>query len=511
MPQPFHRHRALSLGRDDPGPIALDIAARGPYLCSSMTPARPSSLRPQTLPPPGAWAPARQALRIVARPVEQFLRIQAASGVLLLACAVVAMVWANSPWQASYHALWHTHVVFGVGSWHVEPTLHFLVNDGLMTLFFFVVGLEIRRELHHGELSDLRRAALPAAAALGGMVVPALVFLSLNAGTAAAGGWGVPMATDIAFAVGILALLGPRVPAALRILLLALAIIDDIGAILVIAIFYSSGGDPWLGGGLVTLALLAVVLLQRLGVRSPAAYVAPALALWAGFLLLGVHPTIAGVILGLLTPARAWYGAEGFLEEANEAIQEFRAAANRPGHDAHDLVHALDRLGQARVEALAPVERFEVALNPWVAFGIMPLFALANAGVSLAGLDLGAEVAPALGLGVALGLALGKPIGIVGASFLAVRSGLCSLPKGVDLRGLTVVGLLGGIGFTMALFIGALAFTDDGLLGITKLAVLVGSALAGVLGLVLGWMLLPHAPLEGVATSAAEAERETHR
>ncbi len=453
--------------------------------------------------------PAQQAVSLIAKPLEHFLQIQAASGILLLACAVVAMVWANSPWQASYFSLWHTHVHFSLGPIHFERDLHFVINDILMVLFFFVVGLEIRREIHQGELSELRRASLPAAAALGGMVVPALIYATLNHGTPGAGGWGVPMATDIAFAVGILALLGSRVPAALRVLLLALAIIDDIGAILVIAIFYSSGGDYVGGLSVVAAGVLGVLLLQRIGVRSPWAYVVPGFVVWLGFLDAGIHPTIAGVLLGLMAPVRSWFGESGFIEEAEAALDEFRTTAARSDHDEHDLIHALDRIKQARTEALPPVVRLEEALNPWVAFGIMPLFALANAGVTLGSVDLGAAGAGAIALGVAVGLAVGKPAGIVGFSFLAVATGLSKPPRGVDFRGLAVVGLLGGIGFTMALFIGQLAFADAGSLGIAKLAVLVASAVAGILGLVLGWVALPRTLPEGAAISVDEAERST--
>lgn len=428
---------------------------------------------------------------------------------MLLACTVFAMVWANSPWQQTYVDLWHTHLHVGIGPWRLERSLHFLVNDGLMALFFFVVGLEIRREMHQGELSDARRAALPAAAALGGMLAPALLYLSLNAGTSAAGGWGVPMATDIAFAVGLLALLGPRVPAALRVLLLALAIIDDIGAILVIALFYATGGDLWLGGGTIALGLAGVILLQRSGVRRVAAYILPGVVLWTGFHWLGVHPTIAGVILGLMTPARPWYGATGFLDEANSAIAEFRTTAAQAGHDEHDLVEALGRLKRARAEALAPVVRLESALHPWVAFGIMPVFALANAGVGLGEVSLDQPGALRLGLGVALGLVIGKPLGIVGVSLLAVHSGLCRLPAGVGLRQLLVLGLLGGIGFTMALFIGQLAFSDPAQLGTAKLAILVGSATAGLAGLGLGRLLLPRQLPAGVTADPTVAEGST--
>src|SRR5262245_8219181 len=252
-------------------------------------------------PPPGSWGPALRARRGLFSPVERFLAVEAASGILLVLAAAAALAWANSPWSASYSALWHTPIGLRIGAFAFERDLHFWINDGLMAVFFFVVGLEIRREIHAGELADLRRAALPLAAALGGMVVPALIYAAFNAGRATLGGWGIPMATDIAFALGVLTLLGARVPTALRILLLALAVIDDVGAILVIALFYSSGialaGLAAMGAG-----LLGVLLLQAFGVRSRLAYALPALVVWSGAYAGGVHPTLAGVVLGLLTP-----------------------------------------------------------------------------------------------------------------------------------------------------------------------------------------------------------------
>jgi NhaA family Na+:H+ antiporter len=361
--------------------------------------------------------------------------------------------------------------------------------------------------MHQGELSELKRAALPVAAALGGMVAPALIYLAFNFGTPAQRGWGVPMATDIAFAVGILTLLGPRVPAALRVLLLALAIIDDIGAILVIAVFYSSGIQVF-GFAIAAAGIAGVFLLQRVGVRQPLVYVVPGIVVWVGMLDAGVHPTIAGVIMGLITPARSWLGERGFLDEAGHALKEFEQRSD-DNEGAHALMNPLDRLDQARQEAVAPVVRLEVALHPWVAYGIMPIFALANAGVTLGAVDLQAPGAFATALGITAGLGVGKPLGIVVFSLLAVKLGLSTFPRGVDVRGLFVVGAVGGIGFTMALFIAQLAFVDAADLGIAKVAVLVGSFLAGVVGLVAGALLLPKASSSGAAQSVHEAERST--
>jgi Na+:H+ antiporter, NhaA family len=409
----------------------------------------------------------RLAKRVL-RPVERFLRIEAASGIVLLATALAALVWANSPWSQSYEQLWHTPLRLAWASWSFDLDLHFVINDGLMTIFFFVVGLEIRRELAGGELSELRRAALPLTAALGGMVLPALIFFAFSHGSAVSSGWGIPMATDIAFAVGVLALLGKRVPPALRILLLALAVIDDVGAILVIALFYSSGFHG-AGFGVLALGVGGILAMQRLGVRSPYAYLLPGIAVWAGMLLAGVHPTLAGVIVGLLTPSKA----------------------------------------QGEAGAPSPVERLEEALHGWVAFAIMPLFALANSGVPVgdAALDVDAS---RLALGITAGLVLGKSIGIFGAPWLASRLGLVTLPRGVRWSGVLVVGLVGGIGFTMSLFIADLAFPPGLHLETAKLAVLGGSGLAAVIGLIVGRAVLGAiAPASGVARSEHEAETST--
>ena len=380
----------------------------------------------------------------------RFVSVEALSGVVLFAAAALALGWANSPLAPGYAALWHLPLGLGVARYLPAHDLHFWVNDGLMTLFFLVVGLEIRRELHDGSLSDPRVATLPILAAVGGVVVPALLYVLVNTGPLARRGWAIPTATDIAFAVGVLSLI-PRVPAALRMLLLTLAIIDDIAAILVIAFFYS-GGIAVAGLALVAGGSLLVLLLQWLGARSPLAYVLPGIIVWYGMLSAGAHPTLAGVILGLLTPATAAFG----------------------------------RFRTAPALAPSPVEHVEALLHPYVAFGIMPLFALANAGVNLGGLDLSAGTPLTVGAGIVLGLVAGKPLGILLVSFAAVRSRLCVLPEGVRWRHMLLLGILGGIGFTMSIFISNLAFAETELLAAAKFAVLVASALAASLGWVLG-------------------------
>ncbi|MGK3963825.1 Na+/H+ antiporter NhaA [Sorangium sp. So ce118] len=466
--------------------------------------------RPHSQLAPGTWAPARRLAQRVLGPLDRFLHVEAASGIVLLIASVVALAWANSPWGGAYEHLWHVPITIGAGSLVFTQSLHFWINEGLMTIFFFVVGLEIRREIHEGELSDLKRAALPVAAAAGGMIAPALLYLSLNASPVSRHGWGVPTATDIAFAVGVLALLGKRVPPALRVLLLALAIIDDIGAIIVIALFYSSG-IAWTGLLIAGGGVLAVLVLQRFGVRRPVAYVAPGALLWWGMLRAGIHPTIAGVVIGLLTPVRSWFGSHGFLTAARGVVDEVGALVGREGYRADELLSPLRRIKTAQREALPPVVRLQAALHPWVAYGIMPLFAFANAGVRVDGSSLGHPASGTILLGVMLGLVAGKPLGVFLASFAMVRLGVCALPRGVGWRGIAVVGCVAGIGFTMAIFIAGLAFDDPAKLAAAKLGVLLASAVAAVIGLLVGRLVLSGAPTPGAARTLAEAEASTEQ
>lgn len=461
----------------------------------------PSSSPSRGLPPEASPLAHRTVRRLIA-PVQAFLQIQAASGIALMVVTAVALLWANSRWAESYHALWHTPVGLGFGAHGFVQPLHFWVNDVLMTIFFFVVGLEIRREIHSGELSDLRRAALPLVAALGGMLVPAAIYAAWNHGHAGAPGWGTPMATDIAFAVGILALLGRRVPPALRILLLALAVIDDIGAIVVIAVFYSSGLQV-LGLGLAAAGCLAIVLLQRIGLRRAWHYIPAGALVWFGLYRAGVHPTLAGVLIGLLTPARAWLGATGFAEQAAPLVAE---ASRQP---AHGLLEIVDEVGRLRREAVPPTEYLVHRLHHLVAFLIMPLFALANAGVSLGGAGLSDDGLRVF-LGIAVGLCVGKTFGIFAACWLTSKLGLCTLPRDVRWSGILLVGMTGGIGFTMSLFVAQLAFsgaTAGPLLETAKLAILVGSMAAALVGLVYGALTLrPPAPDAPSFADAATAE-----
>ncbi len=417
--------------------------------------------------------------------VEKFLHVEAISGLVLLCAAIGAMVWANSPWSASYSALWHAPVTLGIADWTFTRSLHFWVNDILMAVFFLVVGMEIRREIHEGALADARSAALPLAAALGGVVVPALIYLGFNTDASVRHGWAVPMATDIAFAVGVLALLGRSIPSNIRIFLLALAIIDDIIAVLVIALFYSGGLQP--DGALwAALGIAAVMALQMAGIGTAWAYVVPSVVVWIGFYRLGVHPTLAGVVLGLMTPVRSVLAREPAMRVARDAVSELddRSPAAASMHSKQARVR---ELGWAQREMLAPVTRIQALLHPWVAFCIMPIFAFANAGIPLGGIDFAHPGAPTVLMGVIAGLVLGKPVGIVMASWLAVQSGLCRLPTGVTWSGVLLVGMLAGIGFTMAIFIAMLGFNDEALLGTAKLGVLMASVASALIGLSWGY------------------------
>ncbi|RZL07951.1 MAG: Na+/H+ antiporter NhaA [Rubrivivax sp.] len=418
--------------------------------------------------------------------LERFFHIQAVSGVILVVAAAIALAWANSAWADSYHALWHAPLSIGLGSFSVSQSLHFWINDGLMTVFFLVVGMEIRREIHEGALASLRLAALPLAAALGGVVVPALIYLAMNGDPAARPGWAVPTATDIAFALGVLALLGRSVPGNVRVLLLALAIIDDIVAVLIIALFYSGGLDP--SGLLVAGAGIAmVVAMQWLGVGSALPYVVPGAILWLGLLQTGAHPTLAGVVLGLMTPVLPGRLRERPLDLAAAALAALRDPARDAAAGPMPAVDPLRQLRIAQREMTAPVTRVQMALHPWVAYCVMPLFALANAGVSLGGGGLDSPpAAQSVMLGTMVALFAGKPLGVVLASWLAVRLRLCMLPPGVDWNGVGLVGVLAGIGFTMSIFIATLAFDDPALLNAAKLGVLSASGTAALAGLVWG-------------------------
>lgn len=417
--------------------------------------------------------------------LERFLHIEAVSGIVLLLAAAAALLWANSPVAHTYHATWHVPVTFALGDYAVTRSLHFWVNDALMTVFFLVIGMEIRREIHEGALANPRLAALPLTAALGGVLVPASIYLMLNGEPVQRVGWAVPTATDIAFAVGVLALLGRSIPSNVRVLLLALAVIDDLAAVLIIAAFYS-GGLEYLGFAIAAAGIGLTFGLQRMGVGSAWMYVLPGAIVWFGLLQTGAHPTLAGVVLGLITPVRSKPLRAPALETASRAVGELSALPSSVvKEEPTSAMPWLRQLRTAQRELLPPVVRVQMALHPWVAFGVMPVFALANAGVTIDGAGLADEASRSILLGVIAALVLGKPLGVVGASWLAVRAGLCALPDGVRWTGIGLVGLLAGIGFTMSIFIATLAFERAELLAAAKLGVLIASLLSAILGL--GW------------------------
>jgi NhaA family Na+:H+ antiporter len=411
---------------------------------------------------------------------QAFARIEASSGIVLMVAALAALIWANSPWDESYFDLLHTHLSIDLDVVHLDLSLQHWVNDGLMALFFFLMGLEIKRELVHGELSSFRRALLPATAALGGMVMPALIYTAFNVGGEGARGWGVPVATDIAFALGVLSLLSRRVPFSIRVFLLALAIADDIGGILVIAIFYTSEiSFSALGVAAVILAITYVF--NRAGVRTINIYILLGGLLWIAVYESGIHATIAGVVLGLLTPAQHYYNPQTFADSAEDLAKRYRTALETGAVAVQESL--LSQMEDLTKGTEPPLERLERALVRWVGFSIVPIFALANAGVAISG-DVASEaVSSSVSQGVAFGLVLGKPLGIFLFTFLAVKAGICDMPRGASWSQIFGVGLLGGIGFTVALLITDLGFREHPVLADeAKLGVLAASAAAAVLG-----------------------------
>jgi NhaA family Na+:H+ antiporter len=417
--------------------------------------------------------------------LERFLHVEAVSGIVLLFAAAVALIWANSLYAHSYHSFWHLPVSIGFGNFDFTRSLNFWINDGLMTVFFLVAGMEVRREIHEGALSERSQAALPVAAAVGGVVAPALIFLTLNVDPVRSQGWAVPTATDIAFAVGVLALLGSSIPRNVRILLLALAIIDDVIAVLIIAFFYS-GGLGLSGFLIAAFGILMVLGLQRIGAGSAYVYILPGAVVWTGLLMTGAHPTLAGVVLGLMTPVRSMPMREHPVDIISRVAKEVSTRFSGAKHDAEAMTQPLRQLRVANREMLPPVVRVQSALHPWVAFGIMPVFALANAGVTVGGVDLSTGPASLVLLGVAVALVVGKPLGIVAITWLTIQAGWLRLPSGVSWAGVWLIGLLAGIGFTMSIFIAILAFPDQDLLAAAKLGVLLGSLVAALLGLAWG-------------------------
>jgi NhaA family Na+:H+ antiporter len=414
--------------------------------------------------------------------LNRLLKNPALSGIILICISGIAIIWANSSAGDFYFELWERKITIGFGQLIISKSLLHWINDGLMAMFFFVIGLEIKREVIAGELSTWKQAAMPVFAAVGGMLIPSLIFVLLNQGKPSSNGWGIPMATDIAFSLGILALLGKRVPLSLKIFLTALAIVDDLGAVLVIAFFYSSKiilSNVALG----VLFLSVMIAMNLAGVRNKLAYAIPGiLGIWLAFLLSGVHATIAGVLAALVIPASTKLNKADFKETMVELSNGIRIFEEKE-------TPFLTKEEQKVVTAIRgtckqyepPLQSLESALHPWVTFLIMPIFALSNTGVLLGNNVLSGINSPA-GLGIALGLVLGKPLGILLFSWLAYKIGIASLPENTQWVHILGVGLLAGIGFTMALFVASLAFTDTALINNAKISILLASVIAGSAG-----------------------------
>jgi NhaA family Na+:H+ antiporter len=418
--------------------------------------------------------------------MQEFVHSSTSGGIVLLLAAVAALVLANSPLRAAYEEVLNTYLDFRIGTFQLHLTVLHWINDGLMAIFFFLVGLEIKREIWAGELSNVRAALLPIVAAIGGAIVPALIYAGVNLGGPGSPGWGIPMATDIAFALGVLALVGSHVPFALKILLTAIAIIDDLIAVLVIAFFYSGSLDfGALGIGFALLGLL--LAMNAIGIRTIPLYTLIGLLVWVAFLQSGVHATIAGVLVALMIPVRTRINQATFLQRARAILDNFEDSSKREPYsilqdqEQQSAVIELEELSEA---VQAPLQKMEHNLHNWVAFIIMPLFALANAGVALSTDALRGETLP-VALGIIAGLLIGKPLGLFGATWLAVRTGLVTLPHSVTWRHIAGLACLGGIGFTMSLFVATLAFSGDPLLETAKLGILAASLIAGTAGYLL--------------------------
>jgi NhaA family Na+:H+ antiporter len=428
----------------------------------------------------------RRFPRMVVQPVRRALRHEAAGGVVMLAAAVLAIAWANSPWSNSYFDLWNTRLVVELGDViHLDHlTLQAWVNDALMTIFFLLVGVEIKREVVHGDLRDVRAVALPVLAALGGMLVPAAIFAAINRGSAGADGWAIPMATDIAFAVGVVSLLGRRVPTAAKMFLLTLAVADDVGAIVVIAVFYT-GSMAW--GWLATAAVgcLVIYVMRRSDVQALAPYLGVGAFIWLAMLESGVHATLVGVILGLLTPAWPMRSPRRFPGEVRRILNRMEAARYDRDMTEAEYDENEDRIAeisQLTIYSVSPLERLERGLSPWVSNVIIPIFALANAGVALSGDALSGLVSNRVTLGVGLGLVLGKTIGVFAASAIGIKLGIGRLPAGATWRHLLGLATVAGVGFTVALFVTSLSFDDAAATDAAKVGILFGSLVAGTLG-----------------------------
>jgi NhaA family Na+:H+ antiporter len=409
---------------------------------------------------------------------QEFTRLAASGGIVLLLGTIIAMLWANSPWAATYLQLWETELSFDLGALHLSRHLLEWVNDGLMVIFFFVVALEIKREIQAGELASPRRAALPIMAALGGILVPAMVYTLFNIGNPQAmRGWGIPVATDTAFTLAILTMLGRRAPLSLKVFFTAMAIADDIGGILVIVLFYTEG-ISWLALGIAALFLISLFSLNWARIYNPLPYAILGIGLWLAFLQSGVHPTIASVLLAITIPTRRPPNTRPLLAQVKTVVEQYEMASEEEYIHQPAIVQTMETI----IERMqSPAQRLERTLAPWSTYLILPIFALANAGVQI-NVDAIRGLLSPIGLGVILGLVIGKPIGIALLSWIALRTGIAEMPGDLHFKQLLSASLLAGMGFTLSLFIANAAFGDAATLAAVKLNILVASILAGILG-----------------------------
>jgi len=418
----------------------------------------------------------------ITEPASKFIHQEHTSGIVLFIAVLAAITWVNSPFAHSYHQLWDIKVSLGFGNHALNHPLHLWINDGLMAVFFFVIGLELKREFMAGELSTIKKASLPMVAALGGMIVPALIYFFINKGTASEHGWGIPMATDIAFALALLSIAGKHIPSSVKVFLSALAVADDLGAVLVIAIFYSSHIDfaPLTIG----VCLLTILLIgNKLGIRSIIFYLVIGFAVWVAFLLSGVHATIAGVLVAFTIPARTRINEKNYAESLRKLLFDFEAQIpNNSTLTTPEQHHTIEKIKKMTTDAETPLQKVEYGLHPWVAFVVMPLFALANAGIII-GSNFFSSLLNPVSLGVMIGLVAGKFIGVLSATWLMVKFG-AQLPANSTWKQITGVALLAGVGFTMSLFISGLAFSHAEMVDQAKYGILLASLLAGILGVV---------------------------
>ncbi|ACU62099.1 Na+/H+ antiporter NhaA [Chitinophaga pinensis] len=427
---------------------------------------------------------AKTPIEKILRPIHRFIHQEFTGGIVLFISVIIAITWANSPWHESYHHLWEKNLAVSFSGMGLDQPLHIWINDGLMALFFFVIGLELKREFIAGELSSIKKASLPMVAALGGMLVPAFIYFLLNASRPSSGGWGIPMATDIAFALALLSLAGKRIPSSVKVFLSALAVADDLGAVIVIALFYTAKIAYFpliIGVGL----LLLLTLGNALGIRSTLFYLLIGICVWGCFLSSGVHATIAGVLVAFTIPARTKIDEDEYVSCLNAYTNQFREAIPLKGSLTTAEQHqTIERIKQLSLDAETPLQKIEYGLHPWVAFVIMPLFALANSGMLINSSFFTALLNP-VSLGVAIGLLAGKFIGVFSFTWLMVKLKIADLPQYATWRHILGVSVLAGVGFTMSLFITGLAFSDPEMVDQSKYGILISSIIAGSLGIII--------------------------